>query len=265
MVLVRFACYVGRYQNGGFQMWEKRETAWEKPKNLWELPEMAWELAEMAWVTGKNAKRAFSGSPPRQRGGRGLAIGSWILVAPVLIALGAGITDPAHGQQRASDDPIRGVVITPNRPSPTTRGAPGPAPDARNTEQLRTSSRGGLGRGTEGATGNATARATTAQQALCEAAIAAAEQRHGLPPGLLAAVGRVESGWHPFALNIDGRAVFARDLDDAAARIVAAHAAGARNADIGCLQISLRHHPTAFRTLADALDPAQNADTEHNS
>src|ERR1700734_3245269 len=37
-------------------------------------------------------------------------------------------------------------------------------------------------------------------------------------------------------------------------------AAGARDVDVGCFQISLADHPDAFATLADAFDPVQNAD-----
>src|SRR6202012_2592295 len=33
---------------------------------------------------------------------------------------------------------------------------------------------------------------------------------------------------------------------------------GQRSIDIGCMQINLRYHPNAFRTMEDAFDPATN-------
>lgn len=53
----------------------------------------------------------------------------------------------------------------------------------------------------------------------CEAEILRASQRHGVPEGILYAVGLAETGrkgsLHPNALNIAGRAVFARSPQDA--------------------------------------------------
>ncbi len=108
-----------------------------------------------------------------------------------------------------------------------------------------------------------------AQAGLCTAAIAAAERRHGLPPGLLLAIAKVESGrplpprgalapW-PWTTDAEGTGAF---YSSAAEAIEGARTALAksRNLDVGCLQISLLHHPTAFATLTDAFDPARNAD-----
>ncbi|MDX2101852.1 MAG: transglycosylase SLT domain-containing protein [Alphaproteobacteria bacterium] len=167
---------------------------------------------------------------------------------------------------------MEGAEVLPRPPLGIVLGAPdgrlgaagGPRIDLGRVEPSRADggrSGGGHGPGPAvGASGAGGAPGLAAGRALCGAAIAAAEARHSIPGGLLAAIGQVESGWHPYALNTDGRAVFATSIEDAAARLVAAHAAGARNADAGCLQISLRHHPQAFRTLGDALTPALNAD-----
>ena len=105
--------------------------------------------------------------------------------------------------------------------------------------------------------------------AACSQAAAMAEQEGGIPPGLLLAIGKVESGrvhpntgrvvpW-PFALNIAGRGVYPVSAEAAVAEVRAAQAGGTRSIDVGCFQINLLHHPYAFPTLDDAFDPARNA------
>jgi hypothetical protein len=111
---------------------------------------------------------------------------------------------------------------------------------------------------------------TEQQSALCTAALAAAEQRHGTLPGLLAAVAKAESGrpipplpglqpW-PWAVNADGGAYYFDSKPAAVAWVRAALGRGVRQIDVGCTQINLQSHPNAFRSLDDAFDPASNAD-----
>ena len=108
------------------------------------------------------------------------------------------------------------------------------------------------------------------QSALCLGAIAEAGAAHGVPPGLLAAVARVETGrplpvtgdrqpW-PWSVNADGESLFYDTRVLAAAETTRRLAQGARYVDIGCMQVDLRMHPRAFATLADAFNPALNAD-----
>lgn len=103
---------------------------------------------------------------------------------------------------------------------------------------------------------------------LCTAAILAAEQRYNTPIGLLATIGRVESGrpvgptnaiqpW-PWTINADGAALFFDRRAQATAWLQAA--GSARSTDIGCMQINLQMHPAAFASPAEAFDPAKNAD-----
>jgi hypothetical protein len=107
---------------------------------------------------------------------------------------------------------------------------------------------------------------------LCGNAIAAAERAYALPPGLLYAIGLVESGFHdaatgmrrpwPWTLDIDGKGRFFGS-EHAALEAVAAIASAdprAADVDIGCLQVSLQQHPQAFGSPAEAFDPAKNAD-----
>jgi len=111
--------------------------------------------------------------------------------------------------------------------------------------------------------------AASASGALCERAGTAAEVEHGLPSGLLLAVGRVESGRHdpllgrvapwPWAVNVAGAGHLAQSRQLAVDAVHQARRDGHRNIDAGCFQVNLLHHPNAFASVEDAFDPALNA------
>lgn len=103
----------------------------------------------------------------------------------------------------------------------------------------------------------------------CRQAIQAAERAHGIPAGLLAAMGQVESGrpdprsgkvlpW-PWTINIAGQGAFFDTEAEAIAAVRASQERGTRSIDVGCLQVNLKHHPHAFASLRQAFDPASNA------
>ena len=104
---------------------------------------------------------------------------------------------------------------------------------------------------------------------LCGPAVAQASAGHNLPPGLLHAIAMVESGrlnpqtgnekpW-PWTIDADG-AGYMYPSEQAAEQAAAGfEAAGITSLDIGCLQVNLAQHPDAFQTLAQAFDPAANA------
>ena len=98
----------------------------------------------------------------------------------------------------------------------------------------------------------------------CEAEIARAARRHGVPAQVLHAVGLTETGRRgllsPFALNIDGATFFPADADAALARFAQARAQGAKFIDLGCMQINHRFHGKAFPSPAAMLEPARNVD-----
>ena len=116
------------------------------------------------------------------------------------------------------------------------------------------------------------------QSAQCQSAIATAEAKYRLPPGLLGSIAKVESGrpiatqgegqtqvqgqvepW-PWTIDADGQGIF---LDSRAAAVAWARLGlrrGVAFMDIGCMQVDWQLHPDAFASLDQAFDPAANAD-----
>jgi hypothetical protein len=103
----------------------------------------------------------------------------------------------------------------------------------------------------------------------CERAGAAEEQASGLPPGLLLAIGRVESGrWDsargrvtawPWTINAAGKGQWFETKTAATQTVRDLTGGGTRSIDVGCFQINLMWHPAAFPSLEQAFDPAANA------
>lgn len=103
----------------------------------------------------------------------------------------------------------------------------------------------------------------------CEPAIAAAERATGTAPGLLAAIGLVESGrldprsgrraaW-PWTVTAEGVGTFYPSRGAAIAAVQGLQARGVASIDVGCMQVNLLHHPDAFGSLDRAFDPGANA------
>jgi soluble lytic murein transglycosylase-like protein len=98
----------------------------------------------------------------------------------------------------------------------------------------------------------------------CEAEILRAAERYDVPAGILYAVGLTETGrkgsLQPHALNIAGRAVFARTRGEAIAEFNKARADGIRLIDLGCMQINHHYHAEQFPNIEAMLDPRRNVD-----
>lgn len=97
---------------------------------------------------------------------------------------------------------------------------------------------------------------------VCEREMARAAKLHNIPLGILYAVGLTETGrgdgLRPYALNIDGDAVYDLTRRQAVARVQESRARGIKLIDVGCMQINHYWHADKFRSLDDMLDPARN-------
>jgi soluble lytic murein transglycosylase-like protein len=99
---------------------------------------------------------------------------------------------------------------------------------------------------------------------ICEQHMIRAAKAYGVPLSMLYAVGLTETGQRgslqPYALNVEGKAVYGIGLDDALRRFQAARQEGAKLIDIGCMQINHHYHHDQFRDVREMLDPAKNVD-----
>ena len=82
-----------------------------------------------------------------------------------------------------------------------------------------------------------------------------------IPPAVAAHAPTAQPPWRPWpwTINADGVGQFFATRAQAIAAVAALQAAGVRSIDVGCLQVNLRDHPHAFRSLDAAFDPAVNA------
>jgi soluble lytic murein transglycosylase-like protein len=112
--------------------------------------------------------------------------------------------------------------------------------------------------------GDAAAPRAAPQGNACEREMARAAEEHGVPLGMLYAVGLTETGrgdsLRPYALNIEGRGVYDIDRGEALQRFADARRAGAKLIDVGCMQVNHHFHGKNFASVEDMLDPAQNVD-----
>jgi len=102
---------------------------------------------------------------------------------------------------------------------------------------------------------------------LCEPLIREAEAAEGIPPGLLLAIGRAESGvdtswgrivW-PWALNIAGKSVFMQTRDEALRHARETIRRDPRRfIDLGCLQVNWQYHREWLKEPEHVLDPNWN-------
>lgn len=96
----------------------------------------------------------------------------------------------------------------------------------------------------------------------CERHILLNAKKYQVPVGILYAVGLTETGnkgsLHPFALNVEGRSVFASSKSEAMQTFAKAKASGADLIDIGCMQINHYWHKKAFASLGEMFEPEKN-------
>ena len=104
--------------------------------------------------------------------------------------------------------------------------------------------------------------------AQCRAAIASAEHAAGIPDRLMQSIGIMESGRrdetgvvsaYPWTINAQGVGSYYASKAEAIAAVTALRARGVNSIDVGCMQVNLMHHASAFASLDEAFDPAANA------
>lgn len=108
------------------------------------------------------------------------------------------------------------------------------------------------------------AQAPAVASNVCEQQMAQAAQKHGVPLGMLYAVGLTESGrrgsLQPYAMNIQGKAYFGTSAQDVMQKLSEAQAGGIRLVDLGCMQINHHYHRARFPSLEAMIDPRQNVE-----
>lgn len=100
------------------------------------------------------------------------------------------------------------------------------------------------------------------QSLICERQLARASQEEQVPLPVLYAVGLTESGnkgrLHPYALNIEGKTVFAKSKQDALREFANARKQGKKLIDLGCMQVNHHFHGENFSGPAEMLVPDKN-------
>ncbi len=98
----------------------------------------------------------------------------------------------------------------------------------------------------------------------CEREVARAAALHGIPLGILYAVGLTETGrqgtLQPYALAAEGQTVFAKNMREALASFEAMRRKGVRLIDLGCMQINYYYHGDKFESVQAMFNPARNVD-----
>ncbi len=103
---------------------------------------------------------------------------------------------------------------------------------------------------------------------VCSMTAAAAEKKFGIKQNLLQTIAMVESGrWNakqgkrtawPWTVHANGRGYYFGSKQEAVAAVKALQKKGINNIDVGCMQINLKYHGTAFKSLEDAFEPEKN-------
>jgi soluble lytic murein transglycosylase-like protein len=108
--------------------------------------------------------------------------------------------------------------------------------------------------------GFATESATDSR--VCERFLSAASRIENVPLGVLYAVGLTETGnkgsLHPYALNIEGKTIFAATKVEAMAHFRKARNDGKKLIDLGCMQVNHHYHGANFNSPEAMLDPQTN-------
>ena len=90
--------------------------------------------------------------------------------------------------------------------------------------------------------------------------VASVERRYNIPKNLLLSIAKVESGFNPFALNIEGKPILAKSKEEAINIVQSYLNKGVTNIDIGLFQINFHFHGENFTNVSELLDTNKNLD-----
>ena len=103
---------------------------------------------------------------------------------------------------------------------------------------------------------------------LCLKETAHQEKEDKIQTNLLSAIALVESGRYskdypsgiawPWTVTAEGKGNFYPSKKEAVKAVLELQKKGITNIDVGCMQINLKYHPDAFKSIEDALTPAKN-------
>ena len=104
---------------------------------------------------------------------------------------------------------------------------------------------------------------------LCERAVLHEERAQRIPSHLLHAISIAESGrWNkarkenvawPWTVTSGGKGRYYPNKIAAIRAVQRLQRQRVRNIDVGCMQVNLKYHPKAFKSLDEAFDPTANA------
>ncbi len=108
------------------------------------------------------------------------------------------------------------------------------------------------------------------QKYACHREIRLAEMRYRIPIQLLESIAMMESrryyapakrsiAW-PWTVMAEGKGRYFDTKEQAIAEVRGLQKRGVRNIDVGCMQVNLMHHASAFKNLDDAFNPRTNVD-----
>ncbi len=114
-----------------------------------------------------------------------------------------------------------------------------------------------------------TAASAANKSNMCKAAIKQIERANRMPNMLLHAVSLAESGrWNaanrasiawPWTVTAKGKGNFYPNQKTAISAVKRLQREGVKNIDVGCMQINLMHHKSAFQSLEEAFTSTANA------
>lgn len=105
---------------------------------------------------------------------------------------------------------------------------------------------------------------------MCSLSAARMEEKYGIKEHLLQTISSVETGrWNdtqreivswPWTINVNGKGYYFNTKEEAVAKVKQLQEKGIHNIDVGCMQINLKYHGKAFKTIEEALDPDTNVE-----